>query len=119
MKELNCLNKKKIFIDLDGTLYDSFAGIMQGLEYAHKKANIPMQYKDIMSVIGPPLVETFAKFIDDKKLVWQMVLWYREKYEDTGWKNGSLYNGIEEVLKELNERGYNVYVATCKPWNSY
>lgn len=66
--------------------------------------------------IGPPLTDSFARFYGfDEKKSWLGVEYYREYYQDTGIFECSVYDGLEESLKELKAAGKRLFVATSKP----
>lgn len=45
----------------------------------------------------------------------EAVRYYREYYSDKGIFQNSVYDGLEDVLKELKRRGKKLAVATSKP----
>ena len=40
---------------------------------------------------------------------------YREYYNDRGWKENKVYDGVEQTLAALKAAGKKLYVATSKP----
>lgn len=106
-----------VLFDLDGTLTDPGEGITNSVAYALKKFGI--EVKDTATLykfIGPPLQESFEKYYGlseaDAKLAIQ---YYREYYKPKGIYENHLYDGIEEMLFSLKERGKKLLVATSKP----
>ena len=66
--------------------------------------------------IGPPLTDSFRDFYgfsEEKAL--EAVRFYREYYRDKGIFENRVYEGMEETLKELKNRGKRLIVATSKP----
>jgi len=112
---LKHLNKKALFFDLDGTLLDSFEGISNSFNYAFKVNNREMFTESVRNYIGPPLAHTLEKMFDKEDDIIKMIKSYREYYLEKGVFECKLYDGIDEVLKELKRRGYRLYVATSKP----
>ena len=58
----------------------------------------------------------FCEFygFDDKKAT-QGVEIYREYYRDKGLYENLVYDGVEDMLKNLKEKGKTLLVATSKP----
>ncbi len=105
------------FFDLDGTLTDSSPGITNSVIYALKKFGIEETDRTkLYPFIGPPLTESFARFYGfSEERCMEAVRYYREYYSDKGIFQNSVYDGLEDVLKELKRRGKKLVVATSKP----
>ena len=103
--------------DLDGTLTDSSVGITKSVMYALKKYGIKEEDpKKLYAFIGPPLTESFQKFYGfSKEQSIEAVEFYREYYRETGIFENKVYEGIEETLRQLKEKGKRLMVATSKP----
>ncbi|WP_289301472.1 HAD family hydrolase [Sporofaciens musculi] len=114
-------NKNKsydiFFFDLDGTLTDSSLGITNSVIYALKKFGIEETDRSkLYSFIGPPLLLSFEKFYGfSKEQSMDAVRYYREYYCDRGIFENRVYDGMENVLKELKNQGKLLVVATSKP----
>ena len=52
-----------ILFDLDGTLTDSGPGIMKAGQYALRAFGIERDWRELSFFVGPPLSETFARFV--------------------------------------------------------
>ena len=106
-----------ILFDLDGTLTDPSLGITNSIIYALKKLNItPPDRKELYCCIGPPLTYSFKKLwsmSDDKAN--EALSIYREYFSVKGLFENDIYEGIEPLLKELKEKGKELYLATSKP----
>ena len=110
--------KYEIFLfDLDGTITDSALGITNSVMYALKKFGIEETDRTkLYKFIGPPLTESFEKFYGfTKEQSLDGVKYYREYYHDKGIYENRVYDGLEEVLKKINEAGKQAIVATSKP----
>ena len=106
-----------ILFDLDGTLTDSGPGILNCLEYALQDQGIPIPPRDELSKhLGPPLVVTFGEVfgMNDQEIA-QAIDKYRERYHDVGLFENSVYEGVPELLAELQGAGLRLATATSKP----
>lgn len=106
-----------IFMDLDGTVTNSKAGITKGIQYALKSMNIHEDNLDnLCKFIGPPLKETFIKYYgfseDESDKVTKK---FREYFEKTGIFENEVYEGMEELLIRLKGAGFKIITATSKP----
>ena len=66
--------------------------------------------------VGPPLLEQFMAYAGlSEAEAEEAVKFYRERYLPVGIFENKPYEGIEEVLKKLKEKGYILAVASSKP----
>lgn len=108
---------KTLFFDLDGTITDSGPGILNSVCYALEKMGLPVpEVTELYSFIGPPLKDSFMeKYRLNESEAEQAVSYYREYYAKTGMYENLVYEGIPEVLADLKQLGFKLYVATSKP----
>jgi phosphoglycolate phosphatase len=105
-----------ILFDLDGTLTDSFLGIANSWKYALKKLNIEIDPDILRTFIGPPLENTFSEYFKfNKENIEIGKKYYREYFSEKGLYENTLYDGIEDLLKEINARNKTCILATSKP----
>lgn len=106
-----------ILFDLDGTLTDSKEGICKCVQYALKKQGIDEPNLDVLEpFIGPPLSESFKEFYHmNEEQIEKAVVDYRERFSATGLYENALYDGIDDVLSDLNNKGKHLAVASSKP----
>ena len=107
-----------LFFDLDGTLSDPSEGITRSIQHALECLGRPYPSKDeLKHYIGPPLRWTFPRLLgtDDRELVETAIGYYRERYETVGLFENEVYPGIPELLAQLRNDGYGLYVVTSKP----
>ncbi len=106
-----------ILFDLDGTLTDPGLGITNSVMYALKKYGIEVSDRsELYKFIGPPLAESFEKYYGfSTEESYKAVDCYREYYRDRGLYENTVYDGIEDLLKELKAAGKTLIVATSKP----
>ncbi len=106
-----------ILFDLDGTLTDSGPGIMKSVEYAFNKLGFTDYEPEVLrTFVGPPLIYRFMEVMNlSLEEARTAVAAYRERYNEIGiWEN-SVYEGIPEVLTLLKCSGKKLAVATSKP----
>ncbi len=107
-----------LFFDLDGTLSDPSEGITRSVQHALQCLGRPYPDKsELQRYIGPPLRWTFPRLLgsDDATLVETAIGYYRERYETIGLFENEVYPGIPELLQQLQDDGYPLYVVTSKP----
>lgn len=108
---------KHILFDLDGTLTDSKEGITKSISYALSKIGIQVSDLDTLEkFVGPPLSESFKEYYGlNEEEESDAIRYYREYFKDKGILENKVYDGIEELLIELKEKDFMLYVATSKP----
>ena len=108
-----------LLFDLDGTLTASGEGITKCVQYALEKMNkreLAQDLKKLEVFVGPPLLEQFMAYAGlSEAEAEEAVKFYRERYLPVGIFENKPYEGIEEVLKKLKEKGYILAVASSKP----
>jgi phosphoglycolate phosphatase len=109
-------NAHHVLLDLDGTLSDSSLGIGRSLQHAFSVCGYePPTDEQVRSVIGPPFETSFPTLgvpVDD---IERVVHAYRDRYEDIGLFENTLYPGVAEMLDELAAAGHTLSIATAKP----
>jgi len=110
------ITKKTILFDLDGTLTDSCEGIINSLKYALKAYGVnDYDEKELYRFLGPPLIESFTEILGcDELKAKDAVEKYREYFREIGIFENRMYDGIEELLKNLAADGRKIILATSK-----
>jgi phosphoglycolate phosphatase len=106
-----------ILLDLDGTLIDSQPGILAScLAALRALGHEPHETLDIRRAIGPPLEDTMRMLLqpfgDDR--VGEAVTAYRQHYGESGFRGSEPYPGIGSSLREMQQAGLRIYLATSK-----
>lgn len=105
-----------ILFDLDGTITDSGAGVMHGMEIALRHFSLPVPDRRALRVIvGPPLRDSFLRFGILPEQIEEALVIYRKFYLAEGWLENFVYPGVEQLLNDLRARGCKLCVATSKP----
>jgi phosphoglycolate phosphatase len=103
--------------DLDGTLIDSEHGIVACVKHALAKLDVPApSQEELRDWIGPPLRHSFAPLLDHDPLrIDAAVEYYHERFHTDGWREHSIYPGIETLIQRLLASGHQLAVVTSKP----
>jgi phosphoglycolate phosphatase len=106
-----------VLLDLDGTLIDSYPGILAScLAALRALGHEPGGTLDIRGAIGPPLEDIMnillRSYGDDR--VSEAVAAYRRHYGESGYLGSVPYPGIGESLDEMKRSGLRLYLATSK-----
>ena len=104
-----------LIFDLDGTLTDSMPGILGCLRKVLDTWHIDSR-GSLERFVGPPVEQWTEELLpegtaDDRSALARD---YRACYDREGWKNNSVYAGVLEMLAELQQRGFPLYVCTSK-----
>jgi phosphoglycolate phosphatase len=108
--------KNNIVFDFDGTLYDSYEGII----LAFNKSSIQLFNKENFlnkNEIGPKLKDLYARAFDNLYLesYSKFEVLFRQNYDQEFYKLGKLYEGVEELLAFFHEQGYRMFIVSNKP----
>lgn len=106
-----------VLFDFDGTVADTSPGIKEALGYAFEENLIPeMTSEEMDRFIGPPLTESFMKYCGvDREKAQKMIFDFRKKYHSGSVDKFVIYDGFEEALAVLRDKGITVALATSKP----
>jgi phosphoglycolate phosphatase len=105
-----------VLFDLDGTLTDSGLGVANGVKYALKNLGYDVpEGEELHKYLGPPLWSSFKEFAGVKdEEIQEAVKLYRDYYNETGAYENAVFDGIPELLTDLNKAGKRLAVATSK-----
>lgn len=106
-----------ILFDLDGTITNPMEGITKSVEYA--LASFGIEVKDrrtLCPFIGPPLKKSFSEFYNfTEEQAEAAIVKYREYFSTKGIFENVMYEGIDEFLYTLTQKGKKLHLATSKP----
>lgn len=110
---------KAVFFDFDGTVADTGDGIFHSVKYAIKESGFsPLSEESLRTFIGPPVFDSFKRELGmDEEQSAFAVMKYREEYSREGIFRFTLYDGIENLLRELKVNGIQTAIASSKPYN--
>lgn len=111
------VNFSTVLFDLDGTLTDSSPGIFNCVKHALSLLERDIPDETVLrKFLGPPLRYSFTEFCGlDEDTAVQAVKLYRQRYDTVMTTENALYDGVESMLKQLNNSGTTIGVATSKP----
>jgi len=103
-----------VIFDLDGTLTDSAHGIVSSFRHALEQVGFPEPDGNLaQQVAGPPMLHTMRAIgLGDRADA--AVTAYRADYTSRGWLMNELFDGIPELLADLQAAGVRLAVATSK-----
>lgn len=106
-----------VLFDLDGTLTDAAPGIVNGMRIVFDRFGIEQPDETTMrTYLGPPLAVTWREhyaFTDEQ--ITQALAIYREYYHDVGMFENEVFDGIPDLLQQLNNDDVILATATSKP----
>jgi phosphoglycolate phosphatase len=108
-------NLPALIFDLDGTLTDSKPGILGCLKKVIDARGISAK-GDLDRFIGPPVEEWVIDLLPNgsKEEQFTLAREYRACYDREGWSNNSVFPGVREMLVDLRQQGFALFVCTSK-----
>jgi phosphoglycolate phosphatase-like HAD superfamily hydrolase len=110
------INIGTVLFDLDGTLIDSRHGIADSMKYALRENGIDgVNDDDIAKTIGLSLKNMIGKLLPDAdgKKIDRIITDYRRHYGEKGVYDCVLFDGVDNVLRELSKE-FDLYIVTAK-----
>ncbi|MDU5070083.1 HAD-IA family hydrolase [Finegoldia magna] len=105
---------KNIIFDLDGTITNSYEGIVNAVKFSLDKINFKYDESKLISFIGPPLKDSYMELGFSETESKERIEDFRDYYFEKGMKEMELYDGIVETIQKLHDKGYRIYLATSK-----
>lgn len=106
-----------VLFDLDGTLCDSAAGIVQHLTMALEATGFPVPSREVMlSCVGPPWTDGFPPAVGvPVERTWDVIDAYRSTYDEAAPSLAIPFPGVVEAVGRLAEAGLTLAIASSKP----
>ena len=110
-------NYDAVLFDFDGTFADTGEGMFESIQCAVKALGFePLDAETLRRFVGPPVFESFRRELGvDAEKADFAVAKYREAYAENGIFKFRVYDGIPDLLRELNENGIRFSIASAKP----
>lgn len=106
---------KTLFLDVDGTLIDSFPGIRDSFLHALNEVRWPIPEEEVIARIpGPPMEQSLTSLGMPAETVRQAFAAYMQHHASQGRANSRPYPQLREMLADWRERGYRLCTATSK-----
>ncbi len=106
-----------LIFDLDGTISNPSKGEHRSINFALASLGYDKVNEHTVSrFIGLPIVWTFQTLVPDadKARIALLVSTFRKQYNDVGYSENSLFDGIVDALTTLNSKGCRLGVCTSK-----
>lgn len=106
-----------VIFDLDGTLVDTFPGIVDSIRFALTTVLPNVNVSVPRTVVGPPIAKIFKHLIPElgQSELKSLSACFRNHYDNIGWKNLVPFPKAETVLKKLSDTGITNFLVTNKP----
>lgn len=109
------MKDKFVIFDLDGTLYRTELVSTEAIKRALREMDRPVPDEDtIQSLYGDPMEEICASLLgeNDREKIEELTRRIRRHEWELIEKRGSLYEGMEELICELEEMGFKMAVCS-------
>lgn len=111
------MNKYDLVIfDLDGTVLNTTEGVLAAVKHTIKHFGFDMPSDEkLETFIGPPIQDSFAKMYGlSGDILQDIATVFRNQYKDYDLLKAKPYDGIYELLEEINKRTMVSAIATYK-----
>ncbi|HXE81140.1 MAG TPA: HAD hydrolase-like protein [Vicinamibacterales bacterium] len=107
-----------LLFDLDGTLTDSWPGIVRCINHALETlGHAPVDATRLRRMIGAPLGRILPALLgsDDPAVIDRAIAAYRARFTAIGMFENRLYEGVPDALRAFEAAGHTLHVVTAKP----
>lgn len=107
---------KVVIFDVDGTLFDTKAGIIKTFNYVLERFDKnEITENEESRFIGPSVRQSFINLVGlDEKDAEIATRMYRKIYVEKFVTSAILYDGVDETLQTLLNKGFKLCIATMK-----
>lgn len=99
--------------DMDGTLVDSSITLTNAINYVRAKLNLkPLPKEVVLEQINNPKCNLPKFFYEIDKLEPIHEQWFSEYYSANHDRELALFNGVQQMLEELKQKGIKLAIAT-------
>ena len=100
------MGRAVVVFDLDGTLSNPLEGFARSMNHALRLQGLPpREPHELARFIGPPLYDSAVELTGsaDPTRHNRLIADYRQRYGESGYAENTLYDGIPEVLHDLDD----------------
>jgi phosphoglycolate phosphatase len=113
MKKIDLKTKKNIIFDMDGTLVDSSILIANTINFVRKEFNLPILENTILlEAVNDPEIDAPKFFYEVDNYTQKHIDLFEKYYSENLQNDLVLYNGVMELLSELKEKNYKIFIST-------
>ncbi|SFD17405.1 HAD-IIIA family hydrolase [Pseudoalteromonas denitrificans] len=107
---------KLVIFDWDGTVMDSIARIVSSIQTSAKICQLPVpSVNEAKGIIGLSLPAAMVQlFPKNEALHSELILNYKDQYINKDTTETPLFDGVEDLLIKLQQKGYKLAIATGK-----
>ncbi len=107
------MKKRLVIFDMDGTLQDSSDAIANAINHVRSRLMLPpMRKETIIRKINDPYLNPAEFFYESERFEPRHEEWFSEYYSANHRDELRLYDGVDDLLRELKERGCLIGLAT-------
>ncbi|AKK03605.1 HAD-IA family hydrolase [Corynebacterium epidermidicanis] len=104
-----------LFVDVDGTLIDSFPGIRASYLHTLDQLQWPTPSEDVIAAIpGPPMEDSMRALGMSPEQAREALGVYLKHYGEVGYAMSTPYPGMHEFLRTFSDAGFLLCTATSK-----
>lgn len=106
---------KYILFDMDGVIIDSRRSITESTLYTLGQYGMVPTEEQLKRIIGPPLYSIYTEIFGfDSDTASEAVRIYKKYYDEHALPLVTLFDGVGEMLSELNAHGKKLMLATAR-----
>jgi phosphoglycolate phosphatase len=105
--------KKILFFDFDGTIVDCQKFQINRLKKVFLHFGVDVSNIDFLELIGPPLYNTFAKYMGEDRAM-EVLNYYNTSFDPDSIADLHLFDGIYDMLCTLKQNGYIICLTSLQ-----
>jgi len=107
------MGKRLIIFDMDGTLVDSSVTLVNAINHVRGKLGLEeMGGDEVLTKLNDHTVNASKYFYESDSFKAEHEVWFSEYYKANHKREVRLYDGVEELLKWLKDKGFKLAIAT-------